>query len=212
MKRILLATVILGASATALLAAGPKADLNADGQVTKEEFTSIAAENFAKADANGDKFLSEEEVKAMHEARREARAAKRFDRVDANGDGAITREEMDAAKAARKDKKGERRDFMKAKMLERYDTNVDGELSEAERAAARTERKEKRTERREDRKERREERPKPDANGDGFVSLDEHMAVAEQLFIRMDANGDGVLTKGEGKKRKGRKGQKRGPK
>jgi len=27
--------------------------------------------------------------------------------------------------------------------------------------------------------------------------------------MRMDANGDGVLTKGEGRKRKGRKGKKR---
>jgi hypothetical protein len=36
------------------------------------------------------------------------------------------------------------------------------------------------------------------------------MAVSEQLFTRMDANADGVLTKGEGKKRRGKRGEKRG--
>jgi len=38
------------------------------------------------------------------------------------------------------------------------------------------------------------------------------MAVSERLFARMDANGDGVLTKGEGRKRKGKRDKKRGQK
>ena len=53
---------------------------------------------------------------------------------------------------------------------------------------------------------KRAERPQMDTNGDGLVSLDEYMAISEQLFTRMDANADGVLTKGEGQKRKGKRG------
>lgn len=219
MKRILLATAILGVSATALMAAGPKADLNADGQVTLAEFTSIASQNFTQADLNGDNFLSEDEVKGLHEARRDAREDARFERADLNGDGAITRDEVDAAKDAKREKRTERREEKKAEMLERYDTNVDGELSEAERDVAKAERKAERGERKAERGEKREDRkrdgkrakrPTPDADGDGFVSRAEHMAVTEQLFARMDANGDGVLTQGEGGKRKGRKGKRRG--
>lgn len=213
MKRILLTAALLGASATALMAAGPRADLNDDGQVTKAEFTAIAAENFTLADTDADGFLTEAEVKGMHEARRAAHEGQRFAKLDANGDGVISQEEMSAANDARRDKRSERRDAKKAEMLERFDTNVDGELSETERQAARAERKGERGERRKDRSEkrktRRADRPQPDANGDGLVSLEEHMAVSEQLFLRMDANGDGVLTKGEGKKRK-KRGDRRG--
>ncbi len=211
MKRILLATAIVGLSATALFAATPKADLNADGQVTKDEFTSIATENFRNADLNGDNVLSEDEVKAMKTARRDAHKDARFDKVDTNGDGVLTREEIDAAGNQRQEKRSERRGTRKAEMLERFDTNVDGELSDIEREAARAEIKEKFGKRRgKGKRGKRADRPKPDANGDGFISFDEHMAVTELLFSRLDANQDGVLTKGEGKKRGGKKGKKRG--
>lgn len=99
---------------------------------------------------------------------------------------------------------------MRAKALEKYDTNLDSELSEAERTVMKAERAEKRGDRKARKKDRRADRPKVDANGDGLVSMEEHMAVTEQLFARMDANGDGVLTKGEGRKRKGKRGPKRG--
>ena len=210
MKRILLATAIVGFSATALLAASPKADLNGDGQVTKDEFTSIAIENFRNADVNGDNFLSEDEANAMKAARRDARADASFDKVDANGDGVLTREEVEAAGNQRQEKHSERRDARKTEMLERFDTNVDGELSDIEREAARAEMKDKFGGGRGQRKGgKRADRPKPDTNGDGLISFEEHAAVTELLFSRLDANGDGVLTQGEGKKRRGKKGKKR---
>ena len=53
---------------------------------------------------------------------------------------------------------------------------------------------------------KRGERADADTNGDGFISLDEHLAVSDQLFTRLDANADGVLTEGEGRKRKGKRG------
>jgi hypothetical protein len=84
----------------------------------------------------------------------------------------------------------------------------------AERESRSEDRKAKRDGMRGDRKRgkkgKRSQRPNPDANGDGFVSLDEHLAVSEKLFARLDANDDGVLTKGEGRKRRGRRGGKRG--
>jgi Ca2+-binding EF-hand superfamily protein len=205
MTRKLLTTALLASGAALLIAAGPKADLNQDGQVTKAEFMQTATDRFAAVDTDGDLFLSKDEQKAMHEGRHEKRADRQFDRLDANKDGNISRAEMDAMQDQRK----ARKDAHKSKVLEKFDTNLDGELSDAERTAMRAERDEMREDRkakRGDRKARRAERPKPDANGDGLVSLDEHLAVSEQLFMRMDSNGDGVLVKGEGQMRKGRKG------
>lgn len=209
MTRLLLRTALIASGATLLIAAGPKADLNQDGQVTKAEFTQSAESRFFAADTNGDGFLTQEERKAHKEARREDRKDKRFAELDTNGDGLLSRAEIEA----RADKRKARKDARRQEILQKFDTNLDGELSEAERTVMKAERKEKRAEKkaeRKDRKSKRADRPKVDANGDGLISFAEHTAVTEQLFARMDANGDGVLTKGEGKKRKGRRGDKRG--
>ncbi len=206
MTHILLKTALIASGAALLIAAGPKADLNQDGEVTKAEFTQAAQSKFFATDANNDGFLSQDERRSHREAMRENRKDKRFEKLDANGDGLLSRDEMDAAGDKRKD----RRDAMRAKALEKFDTNLDGKLSDAERTVMKAERQEKRGAKKAELKEKRADRPKVDANGDGFVSMDEHMAVSEQLFARMDANGDGVLTKGEGRKRKGKRGQKRG--
>ena len=40
-------------------------------------------------------------------------------------------------------------------------------------------------------------RSRADSNGDGLVSQDEYLAVANQRFGRMDANKDGVVDQGE---------------
>ncbi len=212
MTRTLLKPVLIASTSVLLMAAGPKADLNQDGQVTKAEFTEAAKAHFLSADTNGDSFLSEGERTAFREAKSEERKGKRFDHLDADGDGSISRSEMQAAGEkfkARKDSMKLRRQDMKAKILERYDTNLDGELSDAERTVMRSEWEAKGGKKdggRTGKRGKRGERPNPDANGDGFVSLDEHMAISEQLFTRLDANSDGVLTEGEGRRRKGRRG------
>lgn len=193
------------------MAAGPKADLNQDGQVTKAEFTEAATAHFLAADTNGDTFLSEDERKAFRKAKTEEFKTKRFDKLDANGDGAISRDEMDAVG----EKFKARKDARKAKVLERYDTNLDGELNDAERTIMEAEKEAKGGKKgkrggKKGKRAKRGDRPNPDANGDGLISLDEHLAVSEQLFTRLDANADGVLTEGEGRKRKGKRGGKRG--
>jgi len=207
MTRTLLKTALIASSAVLLMAAGPKADLNQDGQVTKAEFTEAAKAHFLAADANGDNFLTEDERKAFREVKKSESKDKHFDKLDANGDGAISRDEMDAVG----EKFKARKDEMKAKVLERYDTNLDGELNDAERTVMRSEREAKAGEKgklggEKGKRGKRGDRPNPDANGDGFISLDEHLAVSDQLFTRLDANADGVLTEGEGRKRKGKRG------
>lgn len=206
MTRTLLKTALIASGAALLIAAGPKADLNQDGQVTKAEFTQSAQSRFYATDTNNDGFLSQEERAVRKEAKRKEQSDKRFAKLDSNGDGLLSPDEM----SSRGDKQKARKDAHRQKFLEKYDTNLDGSLSEAERTVMKAERGNKRAEKKSKRKNSRAERPKIDANGDGLVSLDEHMAVSEQLFTRMDANSDGVLTKGEGQKRKGKRGQKRG--
>ena len=202
MTRTLLKTALIASGAALLIAAGPKADLNQDGQVTKAEFTESAQSRFFAMDTAGNNFLSEDERKAFKESERAAHKDARFEKLDANGDGLLSRDEMNAAGAERRAESQERRQ----KMLEKFDTNLDGTLSDAERTVMRSEFKDKMGER----KGRRAERPKFDADGDGLISFEEHMAISEQLFTRMDANGDGVLTQGEGRHRKGKRGKKRG--
>lgn len=190
------------------LAQGPKADLNQDGQVTQAEFMADSAEKFSRADANFDGFLDETERKGLREKGRTDRTKRAFGKLDANDDGVVTEAEMLAAQEARGEKRGERREAMKGKMLERFDTDGDGTLSEAEKETARGARKEARGEKRGPKdgpKGKRGKRMNPDTDGDGLISQAEFTAGAEALFLKMDANGDGVLTKGEG--RKGKKGK-----
>lgn len=217
MSKLLLKSALIASAATLLMGAGPKADLNKDGQVTKAEFMESAQTHFASVDADADGFLTKEERKSHRAAKADEMKNKMFDRLDTDGDGAVSRAEMNAVG----EKMRTRRNARKEKVMERYDTNLDGELSDAERTVMKAEResrsedrKAKRDGMRGDRKRgswgKRSQRPNPDANGDGFVSLDEHLAVSEKLFTRLDANDDGVLTKGEGRKRRGRRGGKRG--
>ena len=64
MTRTLLKTALIASGAALLIAAGPKADLNQDGQVTKAEFTESAQSRFFAMDTDGNNFLSEDERKA----------------------------------------------------------------------------------------------------------------------------------------------------
>ena len=209
MSRTLIKTLLLASGAAVLIAAGPKADLNQDGQVSKAEFTQAAESRFYATDTNNDGFLSEEERKAQKEADLQNHQDQRFSKLDTNGDGLLSRDEMSAGNEKRKPHMEQRRAQMETRrkaFMERYDTNLDGSLSDAERTVMKAEIGEKRGGLKGKRRGKRAERPQMDTNGDGLVSLDEYMAISEQLFTRMDANADGVLTKGEGQKRKGKRG------
>ncbi len=150
MKRtpLVAATAILVIASTAVIATahdrggeGPRGpgradvmfeqfDLNADGQVTRDEITAAGAKRFAEADSNGDGQLSPEEITAAAEARRaemrERRGASRIERMmerhDANDDGTLSLEEM--TKAAGEDRM--------ERMFDHLDADEDGAITKAE--------------------------------------------------------------------------------
>ena len=213
-KKASLAFTVSVFALSGIALAGPKADTNNDGQITQAEFQAAADAKFNQADTDFDGFLSQDEMKALKQQKRAQRAAKKFERQDVNGDGAITKDEMEATQSAKKDK-------MQARRLERLDTNQNGTIEDGEREAFKAEMQAKRETRKANfgsgtagaRKGKSGKHglrdAKRDTNGDGLISRDEYNAASNALFIRMDANGDGVLTKGEGKKRRGRKGKRK---
>ncbi|MEL7041735.1 MAG: calcium-binding protein [Pseudomonadota bacterium] len=139
MKKLTIAALVslgLGAAAFSALADDrrgigmfERADLNADGNVSKDEIATQRAERFASADTSGDNLVSPEEFEAFAIAEREQRAAERrarqFANLDTNGDGLLTAEEHASAGADRMDK-----------MFDRIDADGDGVISDAERDAA----------------------------------------------------------------------------
>ncbi|HNS85269.1 MAG TPA: EF-hand domain-containing protein [Parvularculaceae bacterium] len=74
----------------------------------------------AKADTDGDGFITKEEMDAFHEERRAAHKAKRF--PDANGDGYVSRREFEDAAKTR---------------FNEMDADGDGRISEEEMSARR---------------------------------------------------------------------------
>ena len=124
--------------------AGPlnfeKVDTNQDGFIDKTEAAVAQAERFAKADADGNGILSQDEMKAHRMAKRAERrdkmGAKAFEKLDTNKDGSLSKEEFDAGMAARgerhKKRHGKRAEKRFGKMMKRLDTNKDGGLSQEE--------------------------------------------------------------------------------
>lgn len=102
-------------------------DANGDGFLTQEEMDARKAAKFSETDANGDGQLSAEEILASQEQRENERRAKRAERMiealDTNDDGLISEEEMAAHEG------GKRRG---GNLFERADANEDGQISEEE--------------------------------------------------------------------------------
>jgi len=158
-------------------------DANNDGTLTRQEFNTGRAAEFARLDANRDGQLTRDEMRAGREHHRGGRHGRgggmhQLARADANNDGNITRDE-----------------FL-ARPLEhfaRLDANSDGAIQASERPQ-RPERGE-----RADRSARgdRPERPNFDANNDRQVSRAEFDAMGASMFQRLDANSDGRVTQEE---------------
>ena len=201
-KTLAASILILGLTSGIALAEqdGPlRMDTNGDQQISQTEFLTSAEQRFAETDVNGDGFLSDDERKAQREERRTSYQDRRFEKTDLNNDGLISKEELEQARTDRE-----------AQRKEKRDVNGDGTVDKADWEQIKADREAKKAEH----KARREasgdkKRFNPDVNEDGFISLEEHMAASERMFAFLDANDDGVLTKGEGKRR-GAKGQRRG--
>lgn len=178
----------------ALLAAIPAAAQPGEGRVRPDGPTTRAAiearveARFARADANHDGFVTEEEVRlgaeqrrANRQHRRGERRAQLFERLDADRDGSISREEFEARPALRGGgegrgrRLGHRRDRGGGMMagfgvraFERLDLDRDGRvaLAEAERAAL-------------------ERFDRVDSDRNGTVSVEERQAAREAFRGRM---------------------------
>lgn len=89
-------------------------DVNGDGQITKEEVTTVTADKVKTFDANGDGTLSLEEYRALWTDAMDRMIVRSFQFHDPDGDAKITLEEYSA-------------DF--DKMFTRFDRNEDGTIA-----------------------------------------------------------------------------------
>lgn len=92
---------------------GPRGDRSVDVATLQER----AAERARAMDANGDGYVSFEEMQAWRAAERERRARERFARLDTDGDGRVSVEEIQAAQSRR---------------IERMDRNDDGVIDRSD--------------------------------------------------------------------------------
>ncbi len=167
-------------------------DQNGDGKLTRGEADKAAAERFAKMDKNRDGSVTQEEFRVGRQALHGKAVERRFKKRDQNGDGALTLREAD----------------MPASRFDAIDANHDGRVTLAEMRRQRQSKREAAT--------KRGRRGKGrgrglrgfrhlDESGDGKVTLAEAKQAAAQRFERADANGDGVITADE-MRRRGRRG------
>jgi hypothetical protein len=102
-------------------------DTNQDGALSKEEAASgRLAKSFDQVDTNHDGFVTQDELQASVEMRREeakAAMATRFKEADKNADGLISKDEATAMPRL-------------AQRFDRLDANKDGQLGPEEFAAA----------------------------------------------------------------------------
>src|SRR5687768_14961943 len=110
--------ILLGGVAAVFLGSVVIAQVPATGQRaakahTRAEVTAKVERHFARADANRDGAITQDEAKAAHGAKADRRSKRGlradragkgegfFAKVDANKDGNVTRAEFDAVRAAR---------------------------------------------------------------------------------------------------------------
>lgn len=102
-----------------------QADVNGDGQLTKDEMTQYAQFQFTQSDTNQDGFLDRAELAANMVKKMQNRMQKRQDRMlsklDANDDGKLSFTELHGAMAERGNK-----------MFQRMDRDGNGTLSQDE--------------------------------------------------------------------------------
>lgn len=196
---------------------GPEAmferfDANKDGKLTEDELPERAAQMIMKADANGDKAVTLDEIKAAQAKRGEGRPGvgrpapeeiiKRFDK---NGDGKLSKDEIPEGMAAR---------------LGQADGDGDGTVTKEELEAAFKKMQGRRggqgTPPGRGQFDPAQLFQRLDRNSDGKVTKDELPEQMAERMMRADADGNGEITKEEflkaHEKFQGRTGQRGGPK
>ena len=167
-----------------------RADADKDGKVTAAEFAAARAARFAGIDANKDGALEVSELRAWRRALPARFRDARFKALDGDGDGKLGVEEYVARRKA---------------AFAKIDANEDGAVDKAEFDAAFEKVRErmlayydrgKRHHRWRGHKRRAMQRH-PDLNGDGKVTRAEFDALGSLIFLRLDGDGDGAVTRKE---------------
>ena len=186
--------LMLGAAVPAFADFGPwqKADTNKDGTIDRAEFDARGAERFKAIDANGDAFVTQDEMKAFHEAQRAKfevakgdMGTKFLQRFDKDNDGKIS--------AAEWPKEGRLK-------FEKADANSDGFVTKEEMASAHKPREGGKGD-------PAGRLAKLDTDKDGKLSLAEWNVGGEKMFARLDDNKDGKISTDEFPKRGHKKPQ-----
>jgi Ca2+-binding EF-hand superfamily protein len=166
------------------------ADTNQDGVVDQTEFQASRDKWFAALDADKDGFVTADEVKAFGAQMHAKWAAKHAD-------------------AAQKAPDADRADRMAQHMLARIDTDKDGKISKAEidaESAALFKRLDKNADGKIASDEVRHHRwggkgagmlGRMDTDKDGNITKAEFTTAEDQMFQKLDANGDGVISQDE---------------
>lgn len=170
-----------------------RADANKDGAVTRTEFDAARSARFAAIDANKDGALEVSELRTWRRAWPARFRDARFKTLDGDGDGKLGVEEYVARRKA---------------AFAKIDANEDGAVDKAEFDAAFEKVRErmlayydrgdrgKRHHRWRGYKRRAMHR-RPDLNGDGKVTRAEFDALGSLIFLRLDGDGDGAVTRKE---------------
>lgn len=99
-------------------------DTDGNGEITRAEMQDRGAARMARADSDGDGFLTQQELEASAVERAQAFASRMIERHDADADGRLSAEEL--AKPDRADRR-----------FNRVDKDGDGAITKAEFDAAR---------------------------------------------------------------------------
>lgn len=154
----------------AMPALGQPAERGLDRPQTRAAVEARVQARFARADANRDGYVTQDEVRARAEARRGERREQMFERLDTNHDGSISRAEFNARPALRG---GERRAMRGERRGQRFANHggrgMRGGFGGRGFAAM-------------------------DLDHDGRVALAEANRVALERFDRVDSNRDGTIS------------------
>ena len=144
-------------------------DTDGDGQATRAEAETAIAAVFADIDTNSDGYVTQEEMKAHHDARRAEMRERRQARAE-SAEGS----DRPQRRAGNREANPERMEARRARMAERaaerwatIDTDSDGQLSLVEFTAARI-----------------QHFDRVDANDDGVITADEAEAAREAMKER----------------------------
>lgn len=191
-KGILLSAIVAVALTGGAVQAAGKAhnkfmhmfDSNNDGKVTEAEFNAASTEHFKRMDADGNGSVNMDEFKNYVQHRRVERREHKLARIDSNHDGVISKDEFIAYKMKRVEKG-----------FNRLDANHDGKVSKEEFVNGKGKSKGKKHRRGCFSKARIFKRL--DANHDGKITQQESHAKWSGWFMKLDANGDKVVTADE---------------